>query len=158
MNKAQMNEAQMNNRNESWKKQSSSCLFVCHGARPSQEGAPLVTHGGLTQKLLAGGALLLRRARPSQESAPLLKRARPFQLQRTLSKVAHRGRALSQESAPLLRRARPFSGGHALLAQGAHSEINQARIRHNFAWKMNAGARGLGHNLCIKNSLSVLFT
>ena len=38
---------------------------------PSQEGAPLVTHGGLTQKLLTGGALLLRRARPtSGERAP----------------------------------------------------------------------------------------
>jgi len=49
------------------------------GRAPSQEGAPLVTLRGLTQKLLAGGALLLRRARPfsgerapSQEGVPLL--------------------------------------------------------------------------------------
>jgi hypothetical protein len=82
----------------------------------SQEGAPLVTLGGLTQKLLAGGTLLHRRARPSSgeralshEGAPFLTRARPFQLQRALSNVAHRGHAPSQESAPLLRRARPFS-------------------------------------------------
>jgi hypothetical protein len=59
------------------------------GRAPSQEGAPLVTLRGLTQKLLAGGALLLRRVRP-------------------------------------------FSGGCAP-SQGAHSKINQARIRHNFA-------------------------
>ncbi len=94
---------------------------------PSQEGAPLVTLGGLTQKLLAGGALFLRRAHPFSGGRAL------FDWQRALSKVAHRERALSQESAPLLRRARPFSGGHALLAQGAHPRIDQARIRHNFA-------------------------
>jgi hypothetical protein len=158
MNEAQMNEAQMNNRNELWKKQSSSCLFICHGARPFPGGRTLSDPWGAHSKTACCGRA------PSQESAPLLRRARPlswgrpFQLQRALLNVAHRGRALSQESALLLRRACPFSGGHALLAQWAHSEINQAKIRHNFAWKMNAGARGLGHNLCIKNSLSVLFT
>ena len=62
------------------------------GRAPSQEGAPLVTLRGLTQKLLAGGALLLRRARPFSG-----------------------GYAPSQEGAPLLRRVRPFSGGRALV-------------------------------------------
>ena len=38
---------------------------------PAHESAPLVTLGGLTQRLLTGGALLLRRERPtSGERAP----------------------------------------------------------------------------------------
>jgi hypothetical protein len=70
---------------------------------PAQESAPLMTHGGLTQKLLTGGALLLRRARPRSRGRAL------FDCKGLFQKFAHRGRALSQESAPLLRRARPFS-------------------------------------------------
>ncbi len=98
---------------------------------PSQEGAPLVTLGGSLKNCLQGARSFTGERAPPQESVPLLKRVRPFRLQRALSEFAHRGRALSQESAPLLRRARPFSGGHTLLAQGAHQELT--KIRHNFA-------------------------
>jgi hypothetical protein len=94
---------------------------------PSQEGAPLVTLGGLTQKLLAGGALLLRRVRPYSGGRAPSQEGAPFSIGKGLFQKLLTGGAL------LLRGARPFSGGHALLAQGAHPRIDQARIRHNFA-------------------------
>jgi hypothetical protein len=119
---------------------------------PSQEGVPLVTLGGAHSKIAHRGRA------PSQGSAPLLRSARPSSRGRALfnckglfQKFAHRGRAPSQGSAPLLRRARPS-------CPGGSSRINKARIRHSFALKMNVGARGLGHNLCIRYSLAVLFT
>ena len=85
---------------------------------PSQEGAPLVTLGGLTQKLLTGGVLLHRRARPSSgERAPAHEGA-PFLIAKGSFKVCSQGarsfsgeRAPSQERAPFLRRARPSSPG-----------------------------------------------
>ena len=77
---------------------------------------------------------------PAQESAPLRTRARPFQLQRALSEICSQGarsfsgeRAPSQESAPLLMRARPS-------CPGGSSGIDQVKIRHSFASKMNVGA------------------
>ncbi len=85
---------------------------------PAQESAPLVTLGGLTQKLLTGGALLHRGARPSSgeralahEGAPFHTRARPSQLQRALPEICSQGarsftgeRAPSHEGTPFLPR------------------------------------------------------
>ena len=100
---------------------------------PSQESRPLVTLGGLTQKLLTGGALLLRRAGPSSgERAPAHEGA-PLSIAKGSFKVCSQGarsfsgeRAPSQERAPLLMRARPS-------CPGGSSEIDQAKIRHSFA-------------------------
>jgi hypothetical protein len=146
----------MDNRNESWKKQSSSCLFICHGASPCSGGRALGDPWGAHSKIAHRGRA------PAQESAPHLRRARPSSRGRTLfnckglfQKFAHKGRAPAQESAPLLRRACPFSWGHALLAQGANQGINQAKIRHSFALKMNVGA---GTQFMHRYSLAVLLT
>ncbi len=79
---------------------------------PAQEGAPLVTLGGLTQNLLTGGALLLRRARPtSGERAPAHEGA-PFSIAKGSFRNLLTGGAL------LLRRARPCSGERAPSHEG----------------------------------------
>jgi hypothetical protein len=111
---------------------------------PSQEGAPLVTLGVLTQKLLAGGALLHRRARPtSGERAPSHEGA-PFSIAKGSFKCCSQGalsflreRAPSQESVPLLRRAHPS-------CPGGSSRIDQAKIRHNFCMKNECRSQGAG--------------
>jgi hypothetical protein len=92
------------------------------GRAPSQEGAPLVLRG-LTQKWLAGGALLLRRARPFSGGRALV----DYLIGRGLSQKLLTG------GAHLLRRARPFSGGRALLAQGAHPRLTRPEVGHNSA-------------------------
>jgi len=79
---------------------------------PAQESTPLVTHGGLTQKLLTGGALLLRRARPSSgERAPAHEGA-PFSIAKGSFRNLLTGGAL------FLRRARPCSGERAPSHEG----------------------------------------
>ena len=79
---------------------------------PSQEGAPLVTLGGLTQKLLAGGALLLRRAHPIPGGRAPSQEGEPFSIGKGLFQKLLTGGAL------FLRRARPFSGERALSQEG----------------------------------------
>jgi hypothetical protein len=93
------------------------------GCAPSQEGAPLVTLRGLTQKLLAGGALLLRRARPFSGGRALVD--------------CPIGRGLSQKlltgGAHLLRRAPPLSGGRALFGRGLIQKLTKPESRTQFA-------------------------
>ncbi len=76
---------------------------------PSQEGVPLVTLGGLTQKLLTGGVLLHRRALPSSGERALSHGGAPFSIAKGSFKICSQGarsfsgeRAPSQESAPIL--------------------------------------------------------
>jgi hypothetical protein len=126
-------------------------IYLPWSAPLPRRARPWWPMGGSLKNCLQGARSFTGEHAPPQESAPPLTRARPFRLQRALSKFAHRGRALSQESAPLLMRARPS-------CPGGSSRIDQAKIRHSFALKMNVGARGLGYNLCIRYSLAVLFT
>ncbi len=58
---------------------------------PAQESAPLVTHGGLTQKLLAGSALLHRRARPTSGERTPTHEGAPFTIAKGSFKVCSQG-------------------------------------------------------------------
>jgi hypothetical protein len=111
-------------------------------ARPCSRGRALFNCKGLFQKFAHRGRA------PSQESAPHLRRARPSSRGRALfnckglfqKEICSQGarsfsgeRAPAQGSAPLLMRARPS-------CPGGSSRIDQAKIRHSFALKMNVGA------------------
>jgi hypothetical protein len=117
-NREQINEAQVNNKMSHERNKAQVAYLFAMERAPVQESAPLVAHGGLTQKLLAGGALLHRRAHPTsverapaQGSAPLPRRARSFRLQKSSFKVCSQGarsflgeRAPSHEGVPFLAR------------------------------------------------------
>jgi hypothetical protein len=79
---------------------------------PAQESAPLVTLGGLTQKLLTGGALLHRGGRPSSGERALPHEGAPFSIAKGSFRNLLTGGAL------LHRGARPSSGERALTHEG----------------------------------------